>query len=74
MADTRGMLARLRKLERSRGAGNEMREWLAQAFDAAIAEGRMCPVDGDVVRRCVLKWVSEGSAKGMAGEGSLLWS
>lgn len=74
MADTRGMLARLRKLERSRGATDEMREWLAQAFDAAIAEGRMCPVDGDVVRHCVLKWVSEGSAKGMAGEGSLLWS
>ena len=32
MSDTRGMLARLRKLERSRGAGDEMREWLAQAF------------------------------------------
>lgn len=74
MADTRGMLARLRKLERSRGAGDEMREWLAQAFDAAMADGRMCPVDGDVVRHCVLKWVGEGSAKGMAGEGSLIWS
>lgn len=74
MADTRGMLARLRKLERSRGAGDEMREWLAQAFDAALADGRMCGTDGPVVMHCVLKWVSEGSAKGMAGEGSLLWS
>jgi len=74
MADTRGMLARLRKLERTRGASADMQAWLAQAFDAAISEGRMCPVDGDVVRRCVLKWVGDGSAKGMAGEGSLLWS
>lgn len=74
MADVRGLASRVRKLERSRGAGDEMREWLAQAFDAAITEGRMCPVDGDVVRHCVLKWVGDGSAKGMAGEGSLLWS
>ncbi len=71
MADTRGMLARLRKLERSRGAGDEMREWLAQAFDAAIADGRMCSTDGPVVMHCVLKWVSEGSARGTAGEGLL---
>ena len=72
MADTRGMLARLRKLERSRGAGDEMREWLAQAFDAAIADGRMCPVDGPVVRHCVLNWIEDGTARaGTAGWGLL---
>lgn len=72
MADTRGMLARLRKLERSRGAGDEMREWLAQAFDAAIADGRMCPVDGPVVRHCVLNWIDDGTARaGTAGWGLL---
>lgn len=72
MADTRGMLARLRKLERSRGAGDEMREWLAQAFDAAIADGRMCPVDGPVVRHCVLNWINDGTARaGTAGWGLL---
>ena len=74
MADVRGLASRVKKLERTRGASADMQAWLAQAFDAAITEGRMCPVDGDVVRHCVLKWVSEGSAKGMAGEGSLLWS
>lgn len=72
MADTRGMLARLRKLERSRGADDEMREWLVQAFDAAIADGRMCPVDGDVVRHCALKWLIDGTARtGSAGWGLL---
>lgn len=72
MADTRGMLARLRKLERSRGAGDEMREWLAQAFDAAIADGRMCPVDGPVVRHCVLNWIDDGTTRaGTAGWGLL---
>ncbi|NMG05065.1 hypothetical protein [Azoarcus taiwanensis] len=74
MADVRGLASRVKKLERTRGASADMQAWLAQAFDAAIAEGRMCPVDGDVVRHCVLKWVGEGSAKGMAGEGSLIWS
>lgn len=72
MADVRGLASRVKKLEHSRGASDEMREWLAQAFDAAITEGRMCPVDGDVVRHCVLKWISDGTARsGIAGEGLL---
>ena len=72
MADTRGMLARLRKLERSRGAGEEMREWLAQAFTDAIDTGRMCSMDGPVVRHCLMKWIDDGTARaGTAGWGLL---
>lgn len=74
MADVRGLASRVKKLERTRGASADMQAWLAQAFDAAIAEGRMCPVDGPIVQHCLLKWVGEGSAKGMAGEGTLIWS
>lgn len=54
MADTRGMLARLRKLERSQGASDEMRGWVSDMLSAAVADGRMCPVDGPVVRHCLL--------------------
>lgn len=72
MADTRGMLARLRKLERSRGAGDEMREWVSENFGAAIADGRMCPADGPVVLHCLLNWISDGTARaGSAGWGPL---
>jgi hypothetical protein len=72
MADTRGMLARLRKLERSRGAGDEMREWVSENFGAAIADGRMCPADGPVVLHCLLNWISDGTARaGSAGRGPL---
>ena len=72
MADTRGMLARLRKLERSRGAGEEMRGWISDTLGAAIADGRMCPVDGPVVRRCLLNWIDDGTARaGTAGWGLL---
>lgn len=72
MADTRGMLARLRKLERSRGVTDGMREWVADSFGAAIADGRMCPVDGPVVRHCVLNWIDDGTARaGTAGWGLL---
>lgn len=74
MADVRGLASRVKKLERTRGASADMQAWLAQAFDAAIADGRMCSTDGPVVMHCVLKWVGDGSAKGMAGEGSLLWN
>ncbi|WP_447844338.1 hypothetical protein ACFZOW_13280 [Pseudomonas aeruginosa] len=72
MADTRGMLARLRKLERSRGAGEEMRDWISENFGAAVADGRMCPVDGPVVRHCLLNWIDDGTARaGTAGWGLL---
>jgi len=72
MADTRGMLARLRKLERSRGAGEEMRDWISDTLGAAIADGRMCPADGPVVLHCLLNWISDGTARsGIAGEGLL---
>ena len=63
MGDTRGMLARLRKLERSRGASDEMREWVNDLFGAAIADGRMCPVDGPVVLHCLLNWIDEGTSR-----------
>ncbi|MDU7589578.1 MAG: hypothetical protein E7K47_19735 [Acidovorax sp.] len=72
MGDTRGMLARLRKLERSKVAGDEMREWVNDSFGAAIADGRMCPVDGPVVLHCLLSWIDDGTARaGSAGWGPL---
>ncbi len=72
MADVRSMLARLRKLERSKVAGDEMREWVNDLFGAAIADGRMCPVDGPVVLHCLLNWIDDGTARaGSAGWGPL---
>lgn len=72
MADVRSMLARLRKLERSRGATDEMRGWVSEMFGAAIADGRMCPVDGPVVLHCLLNWIDDGTARaGTAGWGLL---
>lgn len=72
MADTRGMLARLRKLERSQGASDEMRGWISDTLGAAIADGRMCPVDGPVVLHCLLNWIDDGTARaGTAGWGLL---
>ena len=72
MGDTRGMLARLRKLERSKVAGDEMREWVNDSFGAAIADGRMCPVDGPVVLHCLMNWISDGTARGGAAGWGLL--
>ena len=38
----------------------------------AIADGRMCPVDGPVVRHCLLNWIDDGTARaGTAGWGLL---
>ena len=72
MADTRGMLARLRKLERLQGASDEMRGWVSDMLSAAVADGRMCPVDGPVVRHCLLNWIDDGTARaGTAGWGLL---
>jgi len=74
MADVRGLASRVKKLERNRGASNDMRDWITQAFDAAIADGRMCGMDGPVVKHCLLKWLCDGTARGTAGEGALLWN
>lgn len=71
ICSARGMLGRVRKLERSKVAGDELREWVEASFRAAIADGRICPVDGDVVLHCLLVWVSDGTARGYAGEGVL---
>lgn len=70
ISSAKGMLTRLKHLERSRGATDGMREWVNDSFDAAIADGRMCPADGRVVRDCLLKWLTDGTARsGFAGEG-----
>ncbi len=72
MGDTRGMLARLRKLERSRAVDDGLRQWVEAAFTGAIEQGRMCPVDGPVVRHCLLNWIDDGTARaGTAGWGLL---
>lgn len=72
IGSAKGMLARLKHLERSRGATDEMREWVNDSFGAAIADGRMCPVDGPVVLHCLLNWIDDGTARaGSAGWGPL---
>ena len=59
-----GLLDRVRKPERSHGATDEMRSWVSDTLGAAIADGRMCPVDGPVVLHCLLNWISDGTARG----------
>lgn len=71
ISSAKGMLARLKKLEHSRGASDEMRGWVSDTFTAAIASGSMCPMDGPVVMRCLLNWISNGTTRGTAGEGLL---
>lgn len=71
MTDMRGLLARVRRLERSHGATDEVREWVSDSFGSAIADGRICPVDGPVVLHCLLNWISDGTTRGTAGEGLL---
>lgn len=71
IGSARGMLGRVRKLERSKVAGDELREWVEATFRAAIADGRVCQVDGEVVLHCLLVWISDGTARGYAGEGVL---
>lgn len=74
IGSAKGMLARVKKLERTRGASADMRDWITQAFDAALADGRMCGMDGPVVKHCLLKWLCGGTARGIAREGVLLWN
>ena len=71
VSSAKGMLSRIKKLERSHGATDEMREWVSDSFGAAIAGGSICPADGPVVMRCLLNWISNGTTRGTAGEGLL---
>ena len=63
MADVRGLASRVKKLERTRGASADMQAWFTQAFDAALAEERICPMDGPVIKHCLLKWIEEGTPR-----------
>lgn len=72
MGNVKAMLDRVRKLERTRGASADMVEWVRDTFTDALAQGRMCPMDGPVVMGCLLGWLSDGNARaGTAGEGLL---
>lgn len=72
IGNAKGLLDRVRKLERSHGATDEMRGWVSDSFGAAIADGRMCPADGPVVLHCLLNWISDGSARGGSAGWGLL--
>lgn len=72
ISSAKGMLVRLKKLERSQGASDEMRGWVSETLGAAIADGRMCPVDGPVVLHCLLNWISDGPARGGSAGWGLL--
>lgn len=72
IGSAKGLLDRVRKLERSHGATDEMRGWVSDTLSAAIADGRMCPADGPVVLHCLMKWIDDGTARaGTAGWGLL---
>ena len=72
ISSAKGMLARLKHLERSQGATDEMRGWVSDTFGAAIADGRMCPADGPVVLHCLMNWISDGTARGGSAGWGLL--
>ncbi|RUE83781.1 hypothetical protein [Pseudomonas aeruginosa] len=68
----KGMLTRLKKLEQSTNATEEMRTYIREAFNQAIAEDRMCSTDGPVVMECAIRWLHTGELpKGLAGEGPI---
>lgn len=72
MGNVKGMLDRVRKLERTRGASADMVAWVRDTFTDALAQGKLCPMDGPVVLGCLLGWLSDGTARaGTAGEGLL---
>lgn len=60
ISSAKGLLARARRLERPPELLREYREGLSAAFADTIAQGRMCPTDGPVVLRSVLRWIDEG--------------
>lgn len=46
--------------------------WVRDTFIDALAQGKLCPMDGPVVMGCLLGWLSDGTARaGTAGEGLL---
>ncbi|MFR0717507.1 hypothetical protein ACLUS7_20880 [Enterobacterales bacterium BD_CKDN230030183-1A_HGKHYDSX7] len=68
----KGMLTRVKKLERSNGATEETRRYILETFTLAITEGRMCDTDGPVVMNCLIKWLTAGETRsGLAGEGAI---
>ena len=72
MGNVKAMLDRVRKLERTRGASADMVAWVRDTFTDALAQGRMCPLEGPGVMRCLLGWMTDGHARtGTAGEGLL---
>jgi len=72
MGNVKTMLDRVRKLERNRGASADMVAWVRDTFIDALAQGKLCPMDGPVVMGCLLGWLSDGTARaGTAGEGLL---
>ena len=72
ISSAKGMLARLKHLERSRGATDEMRGWVSDMLGAAIADGRMCPADGPVVLHFLMNGISDGTARGGSAGWGLL--
>lgn len=71
MSAIRGMLARVRTLERVRSAGADMLPWVESTFYDAIAEGRMCGTDGPIIKEAVLRWLREDAVSRFAGHGPL---
>ena len=72
MGNVKTMLDRVRKLERTRGVSADMVAWVRDTFADALAQGKLCPMDGPVVMGCLLGWLSDGTARaGTAGEGLL---
>jgi len=57
--DAKAMLARVRRLERPPERMQEFRDIVSTAFAEAIDDGRVCPGDGAVVLRCLLRWLDE---------------
>lgn len=68
ISSAKGMLRRLKHLERSQGATDEMRGWVSDMLSAAIAD----PVDGPGVPHCLMNWISDGTARGGSAGWGLL--
>jgi hypothetical protein len=60
MGNVKALLARARRLERPPELLREYREGVSATFTDAMAQGRMCPTDGAMVLRSVLRWIDEG--------------
>lgn len=72
MGNVKAMLDRVQKLERTRNVSDDMVGWVRDTFTDALAQGKLCPMDGPVVMGCLLGWLSDGTARaGSAGWGPL---